>query len=178
MTIAVPSYYQLFVGIAAQQTGLPYQVVAAQAYVESGFNANAVSPAGAEGWLQFLPSTFAEYGSGSPFNVNDEMHAYINFMRVLINWAGGNVRIALAAYNAGQGNWQAGLGYADEILRLASEPTTTYVGGTHSTVPAAAGGPPSAQPDDWSPWVWDVAFQLEKMATLGSIYNQALGRLF
>ena len=42
--------------------------------------------------------------------------AYINFMKQLLQWSGGNVRQALAAYNAGQGNWQAGLGYADQIL--------------------------------------------------------------
>jgi hypothetical protein len=42
------------------------------------------------------------------FNGATSTHAYINFMRLLLAWSGGNVRQALVAYNAGQGNWQAG----------------------------------------------------------------------
>ena len=119
MTVIVPGNYVRLVKYMSQQTGLPYQVIACQANLESGFNAGAVSPAGAEGWLQFLPSTFASYGRGSPFNPTDAMYAYINFMNALLRWSGGGVLKALAAYNAGQGNWQAGIGYADTILSCA-----------------------------------------------------------
>jgi soluble lytic murein transglycosylase-like protein len=41
-------------------------------------------------------------------------------MKQLLQWSGGNVQQALAAYNAGQGNWQAGLGYANTILAKAA----------------------------------------------------------
>jgi soluble lytic murein transglycosylase-like protein len=40
-------------------------------------------------------------------------------MKYLLHWSHGNVQMALAAYNAGQRNWRAGLGYADEILSIA-----------------------------------------------------------
>ena len=106
---------------AAQGTGLPLSVVRAQVQVESGGQSGAISPAGAEGPYQFMPSTWATLGfpAGQEFNWATSTHAYISFMRLLLAWSGGNIRQALAAYNAGQGNWQAGLGYADQILSMA-----------------------------------------------------------
>lgn len=108
---------------AAQGTGLPLSVVRAQVQVESGGQADAVSPAGAAGPYQFMPSTWATLGfpAGQELNWGTSTHAYISFMRLLLTWSGGNVRQALAAYNAGQGNWQAGLGYADQILSMAGQ---------------------------------------------------------
>jgi soluble lytic murein transglycosylase-like protein len=108
---------------AAQGTGLPLSVVHAQVQVESGLNASAVSPVGAEGPYQFMPSTWAGLGfpAGQEFNWATSTRAYIAYMRQLIHWSGGNVRQALAAYNAGQGNWGAGLGYADQILSMAGQ---------------------------------------------------------
>jgi soluble lytic murein transglycosylase-like protein len=108
---------------AAQGTGLPLSVVRAQVQVESGGQSGAISPAGAEGPYQFMPSTGATLGfpAGQEFNWATSTHAYISFMRLLLAWSGGNVRQALAAYNAGQGNWQAGLGYADQILSMAGQ---------------------------------------------------------
>jgi LysM repeat protein len=108
---------------AAQGTGLPGSVVAAQIQVESNYESGAVSPAGAEGPYQFMPSTWATLGfpAGQEYNWATSTHAYINFMRLLLAWSGGNVRQALAAYNAGQANWQAGLGYADHILSMAGQ---------------------------------------------------------
>ena len=70
-----------------------------------------------------MPSTWATLGfpAGQEFDWGTSTHAYISFMRLLLAWSGGNVRQALAAYNAGQGNWQAGLGYADHILSMAGQ---------------------------------------------------------
>jgi hypothetical protein len=48
-------------------------------------------------------------------------HSYISLMRMLLAWSGGNVQQALAAYNAGQANWQVGLGHADHILSMAGQ---------------------------------------------------------
>lgn len=117
---------------AAANTGLPASVVAAQVNAESSGNPNAVSPAGAEGEFQFLPSTYTGLGfpAGTEFDPAIEVRAYEKFMTELLKWAGGDVRKALAAYNAGQGGWQAGLGYADSILSAAKAGQGLTVG-TH-----------------------------------------------
>jgi LysM repeat protein len=116
-----PSSVTGYIRQVAQGTGLPESVVAAQVEVESNYDSGAASPAGAEGPYQFMPSTWATLGlpAGQEFDWGTSTQAYIAFMRMLLVWSGGNVRQALAAYNAGQGNWQAGLGYADQILWIA-----------------------------------------------------------
>lgn len=117
---------------AAAKTGLPTPVVAAQVNMESGGNARAVSPAGAQGEFQFMPGTFAAQGTGgSPFNPQDEERAYVKYMSGLLKQFHGNVRNALAAYNAGPGNIGAGMGYADKILGASG----------HSAGLSAAGAP-------------------------------------
>jgi soluble lytic murein transglycosylase-like protein len=118
-----PSSVAGYIQQAAQGTGLSESVVAAQVRVESDYQSGAISPAGAEGAYQFMPSTWATLGfpAGQEFNWATSTHAYISFMRLLLTWSGGNVRQALAAYNAGQANWQAGLGYADQVLSMAGQ---------------------------------------------------------
>lgn len=129
MTVKVPAQYQTYVANAAKELGIPQSVVAAQISLESGFNPNAVSPAGAEGIAQFEPGTFASYGSGSPFDVSDAFSAYVNYMKELLKKEG-TVKKALEAYNAGPGNLSAGEGYADKILSNADVPSDTASSGT------------------------------------------------
>lgn len=119
MSLVIPHQYLADVQAAAKATGLPADVVGAQVYTESNFNPDAVSPTGAQGIVQFEPDTWETYGSGSPFNVSDAFAAYAKYMKSLLKDEHGNVRNALAAYNAGPGNLAAGYGYADHILGLA-----------------------------------------------------------
>lgn len=135
-SINVPTQYQGYIQQMASDTGIPYSVIAAQANDESGFNANAVSSAGAEGWLQFLPSTYdsnaatAGVSPGTEFDPASESKVYSVYMKSLLSQEGGNLRNALAAYNAGPANLSAGFGYADSILSAA--------GSGNVTVPAQA----------------------------------------
>jgi hypothetical protein len=95
--------------------------------MESGFNPNAVSPAGAEGFWQFMPTTYnavaaqAQVPQGTEFNVADETKAYEVYMNQLLAQEGGNVYKALEAYNAGPGNLAAGSAYAKSILDAAGQ---------------------------------------------------------
>lgn len=129
----VPAQFDSIILKAAQATGLPVSVVAAQVDEESGFSSYYVygpgeSSAGAAGMFQFEPGTLAEYGGGSPFDPNTEVDAYIAYMKSLLKWSNGDVQKALAGYNAGQGNWQAGLGYANTILSNSKNSSSLSVG--------------------------------------------------
>lgn len=126
--VNVPAQYAPLVQEMASSTGIPYDIIAAQADVESGFNATATSSAGAEGWMQFLPSTYGSYAAqagvpaNSEFNPADEAKVYDVYMGDLLRQEQGNIKYALAAYNAGPGNVQAGIPYANKILAMAGQP--------------------------------------------------------
>ncbi len=133
----VPSNVAPYIQQAATGTGLPESVVAAQNYTESGYGSNdGPSRAGAEGPWQFEPGTWASYSSqpfSSASNWSISTLAYIAFMKVLLKTENGNVRNALAAYNAGPGNLSAGYGYADHILSLAGESGSITAGQSSGT---------------------------------------------
>lgn len=141
--VNVPAQYDPLIQEMSSATGLPYSVIAAQANDESAFNATAKSSAGALGWLQFLPSTYDAYaaqagvGSGTEFNPADEAKVYSVYMASLLKQEKGNVKKALAAYNAGPGNLSAGMGYANKILGEAGQGNITTTG---INVPGAIGG--------------------------------------
>lgn len=137
--VTVPSQYQQYVNQAAQSTGLPVSVVAAQAQAESNFNPSAISNTGAEGFWQFEPTTYNSYAAqagvptGSEFNVADETKVYGVFMNSLLKQEGGSVFRALEAYNAGPGNLNAGSAYASSILKNAGQSQSlTDNGGTQN----------------------------------------------
>lgn len=123
MTVEVPQRYVPYITQASAATGLPYNVVAAQTSVESGFHENARSPVGAMGPVQFMPGTWAIYGKGDPDKLPNAYKAYAKYMNALLHEENGSVEKALAAYNAGPGNIPAGIGYADHVLSLAGAGT-------------------------------------------------------
>lgn len=87
----------------AQQYGVDPGIFERQINQESGFNPSAVSNAGARGIAQFMPGTAASYG----VDVNDpysSLEGAARHMRDNLAKYGGDYRLALAAYNAGQGN--------------------------------------------------------------------------
>ncbi len=99
---AIPEQYIRYANEAAAATGVSPSILLAVAAQESGFNPGAVSPAGAEGLMQFIPATWEKYGRGSPFNARDAMFAGARYLRHLAiefhSW-----RLAFAGYNAGGG---------------------------------------------------------------------------
>jgi hypothetical protein len=101
------------------ETGIPWPVLAAIAKVESGFGTNTgVSTAGAEGYCQFLPSTWKAYGVdgngdgiADPYDFRDCIPAAASYL--LANGAPADLRAALYAYNH---SWK----YVDTVLGYAA----------------------------------------------------------
>ena len=93
---------------AAANNDLPTPFLIRLIWQESGFNQNAVSPVGAQGVAQFMPSTAVERGLLDPFNPLQAVRASARFLRDLVEQFG-NIGFAAAAYNAGPGRVQAWL---------------------------------------------------------------------
>ena len=70
--------------------------------VESGFNARAVSKAGAVGLMQLMPATAKRYGATDRYDPRQNVHAGARYLKSLIDRYGKDLELALAAYNAGE----------------------------------------------------------------------------
>jgi hypothetical protein len=86
---------------AGSQYGVDPSLLAAVASQESGFNAQAVSPAGALGLMQFMPSTAQSLGV-NPLDPSSAVNGAARYLSSLTQQFG-STQLALAAYNAGPG---------------------------------------------------------------------------
>jgi len=102
----VPSPFRMALLRAAARWNVSAALLAAQLMAESNFNPHAVSPAGAQGIAQFIPSTAAAYGLDDPFDPKAAIDAQAHLMSDLLRQFG-DPGLALAAYNAGPGAVEA-----------------------------------------------------------------------
>lgn len=77
-------------------------LVLALVWQESGFKLNAVSPKNARGPLQLMPQTAARFGVRNPHDAKESVRGGVRYLVELLDRFGGNVSLALAAYNAGE----------------------------------------------------------------------------
>ena len=91
------------IAAAAARHGLDPALVLAVIGAESGHNPMAVSPKGAVGLMQILPETAALMGLPEPADPASNLEAGCRYLAALLATFGGDVELALAAYNAGPG---------------------------------------------------------------------------
>lgn len=106
MTTSLTSPYDAYFNEAARTYNVPAALLLAMGMVESGFNPNAVSPAGAIGVMQLMPATAAYLGVSNPYDprqnimggaryISENLETFKNYPNAL--------ELAVAAYNAGPG---------------------------------------------------------------------------
>lgn len=90
------------IAAASQRYGVSRDLIEAVAWQESRYNQSAISRAGATGVMQLMPGTARELGVDR-FDLGQNVHGGAAYLSRMLSRFGGDVRLALAAYNAGPG---------------------------------------------------------------------------
>jgi len=88
----------------AKAFNLEEALIKAVIKVESDYNPKAVSSRGAQGMMQLIPETARLMDVGDPFNPEENIRGGSRYLRKMLDEFGGNLELALAAYNAGPGS--------------------------------------------------------------------------
>ena len=100
--LAKATQYDSIIEHAAGAAAVEANLLRAVIVVESGFNSHAVSKRGAVGLMQLMPATASRFGVSNPYDARENVHAGARYLKFLIDRFGHDVRLALAAYNAGE----------------------------------------------------------------------------
>ena len=137
---------------ASETHGIDYELLQAVIATESGFNAQAVSPKGAVGLMQLIPPTAERYGvkADKDFPIQKKLtdprtniRAGSSYLRDLIKLFPGQLELAIAAYNAGEGavqragnkipNYPETQNYVKTVMQLYNRLKPPAMGGVASS---------------------------------------------
>ena len=102
LLLAKAGQYDAIIERAAAAASLEPNLLRAVIVVESGFNSRAISKCGAMGLMQLMPGTAVRFGVSNPYDPRDNVHGGALYLKFLLNRFRQDVRLALAAYNAGE----------------------------------------------------------------------------
>jgi len=152
-----PNYRNLARGVAVtsaevdaaiEQAAARHQVdpnlVRAMVKVESNFNPQAVSRKGAMGLMQLMPATARQLNVSNPFDPQENIDAGVRHMKNLLQNFRGDVRLSLAAYNAGEGavTRSRGIPHISETQNYVKQITDLYWSGGPITMRSFGRGAP------------------------------------
>jgi soluble lytic murein transglycosylase-like protein len=100
--LAKAGQYDALIEMAAVSASVEPNLLRAVIVVESGFNSRAVSRRGAVGLMQLMPATATRFGVSNPYDPRENVHGGARYLKFLMDRFGQDMRLALAAYNAGE----------------------------------------------------------------------------
>ena len=145
-SFGIPPFLLAIYQAAGSEYGVPWSVLAAINEVETGYGRNLnVSSAGALGWMQFIPSSWATYGVDAngdglkdPYNPVDAIFAAARYLRA----AGAQEDLARAVFAYNHADWYVDLvlSRARQIDELPDDLVTALTGLAQGRFPVAGGG--------------------------------------
>jgi len=95
--------YQSEIAAAAREFGVDEAIVRAIIHAESSFNPMALSHAGAQGLMQLMPPTARRFGVTNSYDAGQNIRGGVQYLGWLLKRFNGNLTLAAAGYNAGEG---------------------------------------------------------------------------
>ncbi|MGL4913734.1 MAG: lytic transglycosylase domain-containing protein [Romboutsia sp.] len=112
---------------SSKEHGVDENLIRSIVKVESNFNPNCVSSAGAKGLMQLMPENCKEYGIKDPFNIEENIDGGTRHIKDYLNKYNGDVQMALMAYNGGPTRMaRRGVESIEDIYKMPKE-TQNYV---------------------------------------------------
>ena len=101
---ASSSKYDQLISYMANKYNVSFGLIKAVMHTESAFNPNARSPVGAQGLMQLMPATARRFNVSNSYDPIQNVEGGVKYLSWLTKRFNGDLRLALAAYNAGEGN--------------------------------------------------------------------------